>query len=206
MLQLNSYADVASVPNNYTYVSEKKRARYFWTLIFGLISGDLNPIHINPLTSKNYKSKLKGLARHGISTIAQAESFIFKILSFTEDTEIIAKGYNSIRYTRPVNMGDSITYTYVLLGKKVIEDKKQSECVWQIKGVNQNGKDIFIAEWIILYSAVEKNIITTEISPLPLFTPPMQIEDTPIRIFLLRMFILLAVCVIAFMLYINRNG
>ena len=156
MKKLASYLDIATVPDNHSYTSPTKKVHYLWTLVFGLLTGDLNPVHINPFTSTSFKSKLGGLTRHGISTIAQAESFIFKIFSFEEPTEIIAKGYEKIRYLRPVNIGDSITYTYTLLRKKVSEEKKNALCAWQIKGTNQKGDDVFTAEWSILYSAAEK--------------------------------------------------
>ncbi len=199
MLYLKSYSDIATIPENYTYTSPKKKAKYLWTLLFGFLTGDLNPIHINPFTTTNFKSKLGGLARHGISTLAQAESFIFKILKFAEPTEIIAKGYNNIRYLRPVNMGDKIMYTYTLLQKKLPETKCHAECIWQIKGMNQNGKDVFVAEWVIIYSAIQKNIIKRFISPFGWFSSPIEVHDTPIRVFLLRLWIVICGGVIIFL-------
>lgn len=205
MQVLSSYQDIASIPDKYTYTSPKRKAKYLWTLLFGFLTGDLNPIHINPFTTVNFKSRLGGLARHGISTLAQAESFIFKIFKFKEPTEIIAKGYNNIRYLSAVNMGDKLTYTYTLLHKRVSGEKKYAECKWQIEGVNQKSKKVFIAEWVIIYSPVEKNLITTHVSPIPFLTNPMEVQDTPTNIWLLRLWILVCVGVICFMIYINRN-
>jgi acyl dehydratase len=196
---LNSYLEIATIPDKHTYTSPPKTAKYLWTLLFGFLSGDLNPIHINPLTSKNYKSRLGGLARHGISTLAQAESFIFKIFSFTEPTEVIAKGYNSIRYFKPVNMGDKITYTYTLLRKKVVEEKKYAECIWQVKGTNQKGTDVFVAEWIIIYSPIEKNIIKAVVYPLGWLFGPMEVHDTPLKVWGLRLWIFICVGVIVWL-------
>jgi len=199
MQHLNSYLEITTIPDKYTYTSPPKKAKYLWTLLFGFLTGDLNPIHINPFTSKNYKSRLGGLARHGISTLAQAESFIFKIFSFTEPTEVIAKGYNSIRYIQPVNMGDSLTYTYNLVRKKVVEGKKYAECVWQIKGTNKKGKDVFVAEWVVIYSAIEKNIVKTFVRPFGWFGGQLEVHDTPVRIFFLRLWIFVCLGVIVWL-------
>ncbi len=197
MMHLNSYLEIATIPDKYTYTSPPKKARYLWTLLFGFLTGDLNPIHINPFTSLNYKSRLGGLARHGISTLAQAESFISKIFSFQEPTEAIAKGYNRIRYVQPLNMGESLTYFYRLVRKNIFKEKKYSECVWQIKGINKKGEDIFVAEWIIIYSPVEKNIVKTMVYPMGwLFSSPIEVHDTPTRILFLRVWISLCLGVI----------
>ncbi len=199
MLQLNSYHDIATVPEKYTYTSPKRRAKYLWTLLFGFLTGDLNPIHVNPFTTTNFKSRLGGLARHGISTLAQAESFIFKIFKFKEPTETIAKGYNNIRYLCPVNMGDKIIYTYTLLHKRVSEEKKYAECKWHIKGTNQKGKDVFTAEWIIIYSPVEKNLIKRTVYPLGWFFGPLEVSDTPIKILFLRIWIAICLGIIVYL-------
>ena len=197
-MHLNSYLDIETVSDTYSYISPKKKATQIWTFLFGLLSGDMNPIHINPFTSMNFKSRLGGLSRHGISTLAQAESFIFKVLKFKEPTEIIAKGYNSIDYAKPVRIGDKLIYTYTLLRKKVNVAKKYSQCIWQIKGTNQQGEDVFSAEWVIMYFPIQKNLIKARVYPAGwLLGGSVELEDTPTRIFWARLtiFICLGVTV-----------
>ncbi|MEI6022523.1 MAG: MaoC/PaaZ C-terminal domain-containing protein [bacterium] len=153
---LISYKDIATIPEGYVYKSPKIKSRYLWTLFFGFLTGDLNPVHINIFTYKKYKSKLGGLSRHGISTIAQAESFIFKIFTFIEPTEIIAQGYNVIRYLAPIHIGDTIEYSYTLVSKKISEEKESAKCTWLIVGTNQIGKQVFTCEWVVLYYKIER--------------------------------------------------
>ncbi len=185
---LTSFLEISTVQDNYTYTSPKKKSNYLWTLLFGFLTGDVNPIHINPFTAVNYKSRLGGLARHGISTLAQAESFIFKIFSFKEPTEIIAKGYNKIRYLRPVNIGNKMTYTYTLLQKKIVEEKKYAECVWSIQVTDQRNENVLLAEWVVIYSPVQENIVKTYIRPFYWFGHPIEVHSTPTNIFIQRLF------------------
>ena len=180
--KLTSYQDIESIPLQYTYVSKPHKAWAIWTFLFGLLTGDLNPIHINWFRAKNYKSRLGGLSRHGISTVAQTESFIFDIFSFENTTEIIGRGYQKIRYFKPVNMGDKITSTFILIGKKVSSEKKYASCLWHITSVNQKGETVIEAQWDIVYVPIEKNLVKDYISPFPLVVNPIEVVDTPGRI------------------------
>jgi acyl dehydratase len=139
------------IPVGVQIVNHKpKKIWYLWTFIFGLLTGDLNPAHINIFTFKKNKSKFKGLVAHGISTVAKGEGFILKIFHFEKVTETIAKGYRDIRYLRPVFMGDLIEYRYTILEKNI---KKESccECLWLVEGYNQDKKQVFSAKWEIVY-------------------------------------------------------
>ncbi len=198
---LNSFKNIATVPDTYTYTSPIKQARYLWTLLFGFLTGDLNSIHVNPLTASEYKSKLGGLARHGVSTLAQAESFIFKIFKFTEPTEIIAKGYDNIRYLCPVNIGDKITYTYILISKKISEEKKFAECSWEMSATNQNGKKVFTAVWVIIYCAVEKKVQRVTMVPVPLGGGVIDCEMTDKEFYVMSAYKLAFFAVIGMFMY-----
>ncbi|MES2225062.1 MAG: MaoC/PaaZ C-terminal domain-containing protein [Patescibacteria group bacterium] len=182
MKKLLDFADIKDIPDGYIYTSPQKRAWYLWTLFFGFITGDLNPIHVNFLTSTSYKSTLGGLARHGISTIAEAESFIFNIFKFEVPTEIIALGYSNITYKKPVNIGNKITYTYTLLSKNIKEKRNYAQCIWHISGNNDKGVEIFTAEWTVRYSTIEMNIVKDHAYPMGWLFPPVEVSGTPLSL------------------------
>ncbi len=156
MLKLQSYTDLPTIPLGYTHTAKPRKVRYLWTFFFGLIVGDMNPVHIHPIDSFDYKSRFKRrFVRHGISSIAEAESGIFRIFDFAQPIEILAKGYNAIKYHRPVHMGDKITYSYTLTAQKISVEKRWSECTWVVTAANQRNEVVFSAEWIVMYAAIQ---------------------------------------------------
>lgn len=183
MKKLFNFADIKDIPDGYVYASPQKRAWYLWTLFFGFITGDLNPIHVNFFTSTSYKSTLGGLARHGISTIAEAESFIFKIFKFEVPTEIIALGYSHISYLKPVNIGNKIVYSYKLLSKTIKEKRNYAQCVWYVSGKNDKDLEVFNAEWMVRYSTIELNIVKAQAYPMGwLLSRPIEVSGTPLSL------------------------
>jgi acyl dehydratase len=151
--ELNSFEDIVNIIDGFSYTSTSKKVKYFYTFLFGLITGDMNPIHINPITSRKYNSKFGGLARHGVSTLAQAESYIFNIFIFVKPVEIIAIGYRNVSYKKPVLIGDNIKYVYTLLEKKLLANK-YTECTWLIQCLNQNNEETMTANWVVRYYPV----------------------------------------------------
>ncbi len=73
-IMFDTYEDVSKLEIGAVYTLKQKRARYWWTLLFGITTGDLNPMHINYFGAKRYKSHLGGLARHGVSMLADCEA------------------------------------------------------------------------------------------------------------------------------------
>ncbi len=201
-MKLNSFKEIMTLSEEYTYNSPSRKIRYIWTFIFGLVSGDLNPVHINFLTSGAYKSKFKGHVRHGISSVAQAESYIFKALEFEEPTEVLSKGYNRIEYKNPVRIGEIIHYTFKLSSKKIVGENKFAECVWLVEGWGKK-ELLFSAEWIILYFPVELRTMTW-VPPIPGAIPieiTRSIKDY-INIFLSYLFT--GITIYLFYYYWNR--
>ncbi|MEI8092297.1 MAG: MaoC/PaaZ C-terminal domain-containing protein [bacterium] len=107
--KMESYRDIQTIFDAYkdtgeqfTYVSEPIIATAEYTEKFADLTGDHNPIHVDP--NPKFTSRFgSGRIRHGISTVAQMEPEIFKIFNIQQQEEIIAYKY-TITYKKPVKI------------------------------------------------------------------------------------------------------
>lgn len=114
-LPLRDSLEINKVPIGHTWKSETIRASLWRIVCFALASGDWSRTHVNPFTSWLFKSNLGGLTFCIDFVLAMTKVGVYKIFSFEEETEVIARGYSSVVFKRPVRVGMSFYYTFTLL-------------------------------------------------------------------------------------------
>ncbi len=125
--------------------------------LFGYMSGDVNPAHFNHEYAKN--TIFKGVIAHGM----WGGSLISTVLG----TKLPGPGTiylaQSLKFSRPIYIGDEITVTVT-----VIEKKEKNRLVLECKCVNQKNETVTsgIAEVI---APSEKITITAPILSFPTF-------------------------------------
>lgn len=112
--------------------------------LFAGISGDFAPVHINEEYMKKtiYKKRIV----HGALIMA------FMSWASTKFAEIypfqsVSYGYDRVRFTKPVFIGDTVKVTYESLEKNLEKDTHKS----LITVTNQHGDVVAVAEHILKY-------------------------------------------------------
>lgn len=158
MKKLNSYQDLTYIPIGYRWESGERATGYFWTLIFGILTGDLNRAHISLVSF--FKSRFgRKKVRHGISIMAQAEACVHRIFSFAEATEIITAGYDTIRYRQPAVVGSKARYIYTLESVSIDPLKERARTKWRMEGVDETGRTIMTSIWLVDYNKQEPKTV-----------------------------------------------
>lgn len=100
--------------------------------LFAGIIGDFFPAHINEIycMSQPYKSRIV----HGCLTFSLASTVSGQIAT-NSGHEMIAVGYDQIRFLKPVFFGDTITATYVITALDEAKMRTTAECTM----TNQHG-------------------------------------------------------------------
>ena len=154
---LESEMDVGSVPIGYVWESELLRVSFFQAVLFALVTGDWNKIHVNPLTFFFYRSNLGGMTCSGDMVLSLTKWGVHRIFSFEKDVEVIAFGYESVDFKRPLHVGSLFRYRYTLLDREIV--KGAARCRWQIEIVDQRGKIICSAVWTNGYYPVVRTAV-----------------------------------------------
>ena len=104
---------------------------------FAGISGDYNPLHINEEYCK--KTQFGTRIAHGPLVYAIAAGLLFQ-LHLYDDTLIAFLGFESLKFTKPVKIGDTI-YAKVTV-TEVTETSKHDRGVMkrQLQVINQHGE------------------------------------------------------------------
>lgn len=106
-------------------------------VMFAGISGDYNPLHINEEYCK--KTQFGTRIAHGPLVYAIAAGLLFQ-LHLYDDTLIAFLGFENLRFTKPVKIGDTI-YAKVTV-TEVSETSKPDRGVMKrlLQVINQNGE------------------------------------------------------------------
>jgi len=119
--------------------------------LFAGITGDFHRPHIDEEYMKT--TKMGHRIAHGSLTlsIAATATSLFMTSLFEELDKIglnaITKGYNKIRYIKPVFIGDTITGSYAI--KEIWDDKNETLGILTV--TNQKSETVLVAEHIIKY-------------------------------------------------------
>jgi acyl dehydratase len=104
---------------------------------FAGISGDYNPLHINEEYCKGTKFGTR--VAHGPLVYAIAAGQLFQ-LHLYDDTLIAFLGFESLRFTKPVKIGDTIHAKVTVLEKAETSKVEQGVMKRQLQVINQRGE------------------------------------------------------------------
>ncbi len=136
--------------------STPKKLRSWNILLQSLTSGDFNPAHCRPEFLKrsylNKRRKLSSAVSHGIGGVSRAEAQFINLLAkqFKIPTdEVIAIGYDKIRYKYPLCVGDIYQYRLEITECKFKEDRYDLVCNIFCEILEPTGKRLVSkAEWL----------------------------------------------------------
>jgi acyl dehydratase len=114
--------------------------------LFAGITGDLAPNHVNEEYMK--KSSYGRRMAHGallVGYMSTASSMIIEKSREGADETPVSLGYDRIRFTGPVLLGDTITVSYTI----VAIDLERRRSVSDIKVSNQHGELVAVAQHIL---------------------------------------------------------
>jgi hypothetical protein len=153
-MNIQSITVIRQVEQGFCWQSEIRFVSFWRFILFALVTGDWNKVHINPFTAWKYKTNLRGLACCGDFVLALTKPGIHKIFHISEDAEIIALGYSSVDLKRPLNLGMGYQYSYTLVRSSV--RKGRAYCDWLIEMKTPQGEIIVSAAWKMFYAPVER--------------------------------------------------
>jgi acyl dehydratase len=119
-------------------------------LWFAIATGDWNRIHFNPFTWFLYKSNLGGQTVTGDMLLSLTKKGALKMVK-TDETEIVAFGYEQVEFKKPLHVGVPFKYVYTLV------KRRKNICHWSIQAVDMSGEKICTALWKSGYMPVEKS-------------------------------------------------
>jgi len=109
-------------------------------VLFGGISGDLNPAHFNEEYAKD--TIFKGRIAHGML----CSSFISTVLGMQLPGPGSIYLKQDLKFLAPVHFNDTITAICIV--KEIIKEKNR--VIFECKVINQDGKDVISGEAIIM--------------------------------------------------------
>jgi 3-hydroxybutyryl-CoA dehydratase len=114
--------------------------------LFAGITGDLNPNHVNEEFMKTtpYKSRIA----HGVLSVGFVSTTSAMILEKTKMTGV-TYGYDRIRFTKPIFIGDTITVFYTI--NEIDNTTLKTRAKVEIR--NQHGELCTVCEHILLFIA-----------------------------------------------------
>ncbi len=116
--------------------------------LFAGITGDFSPNHVN---AEYMKSTPYGtIIAHGVLIVGLMSTCSTRILDYaTSSRPVVSYGYDRIRFTNPVRVGDTVTITYEI----VAEDPAEAKTVASVTAVNQHGDVVAVATHILKFLA-----------------------------------------------------
>ncbi|MGI9381469.1 MAG: MaoC/PaaZ C-terminal domain-containing protein [Methyloligellaceae bacterium] len=103
---------------------------------FAGISGDYNPLHIDEEFCKNTQFGTR--IAHGPLVYAIAAGLLFQ-LHLYDDTLIAFLGFDSLKFTKPVKLGDTIHARITVLEKRETSKPDRGVMKRRLEVVNQDG-------------------------------------------------------------------
>lgn len=114
--------------------------------LFAGITGDFAPNHVNRAFME--KTRFGRVQAHGallVGFMSAAAGLVAQRASDPEGEVAVAVGYDRIRFTAPVFIGDTITTTYRIVSL----DPARRRAVAQVRAVNQAGVLVAVATHIL---------------------------------------------------------
>jgi acyl dehydratase len=119
--------------------------------LFAGISGDFAPQHVNEQYMS--KSSFGGRIAHGVLLVAfmstTSSLMIQQHAGHSDDETPVSLGYERIRFTAPVFMGDTVRVVYTIA--EIDPERRRSRS--KIEVTNQRGETVAVAEHILKWVA-----------------------------------------------------
>ena len=114
--------------------------------LFAGITGDFSPNHVN---AEYMKSTPYGtIVAHGVLVIGLMSTCSTRVLDHAVTTRpAVSYGYDRVRFSKPVRVGDTITVTYEVTSELADEAKTYAE----ITAHNQHGEVVAVATHIMKF-------------------------------------------------------
>ena len=139
----------------YRFSSKPKKLRKIHILFHSLAGRDFNPAHI--VSDFADKSIFKGIVSHGIGILSRAEGYFVQMIQFEKSVEIIALGFESVQYYKPLRLGSVYHYEFDLSNLRQVKNRWDFDC--QVRCVVE-GK--VVAEWLWKASFIEHMELSQE--------------------------------------------
>ncbi len=140
------------VEAGYVWESPPHKIGLARSLAFGLVTGDLNPIHIIPFIGLFYRSRLGDRpVCHGAHVVSRLGNDIHKVFSGSK-VEIISRGYESFLFDAPLQVGETFRNVWTL--SEVTKSPRKVRCLWQIQVLGSRGNKIAHGNWEVFYYPV----------------------------------------------------
>jgi acyl dehydratase len=113
--------------------------------LFAGLTGDLSPNHVND----EYMAKTpygKRIA-HGVLVMGFMSTCSSKVIEQYATRPAVSLGYDRVRFTGPVYIGDTLTVTYEIVEQDLDKERTYS----QVTAVNQSGETVAVATHILKY-------------------------------------------------------
>jgi hypothetical protein len=91
--------------------------------------------------------------------MAQAEACVHQMFSFVEATEVVATGYDKVRYHHPAIVGTRVHYIYTLESVVLQSEQERARTKWRTEAVNKEGETIMTSIWLVDYNRQEPIMI-----------------------------------------------
>lgn len=127
----------------FTFSSTPKKLSHAQILLFALATRDFNPAHI--VSGFADKSIFKGIVSHGIGTVSRAEATYVEMVRFKEPVELIAMGYEDIKYYKPLRLNSVYQYDYSISNLRSVKNRWDFDCHVVCKVIDLEVK--VVAEW-----------------------------------------------------------
>ncbi len=154
---------IQNIPEGFVWKSGWEKVSRMQALWFAIATGDWNRVHFNPFTWFLYRSNLGGQTVTGDMLLSLTKKGALKMVE-GDDTEVVAYGYEQVKFLRPLHVGARFQYTYTLIKKETMRQKTVYH--WAIEVCDQSGKLICRAVWKAGYMPVEKSSIGNKAFPV----------------------------------------
>jgi acyl dehydratase len=129
------------------YISPSRTVTETDVVLFAGLSGDYNPLHVDEEFAK--KSIFGGRIAHGILTLAISAGLGDRCGWF-DGTAIAFLGFEEVRFTAPVKLGDTITVEVEIVDKRESRKKDRGIVVQKRTVRNQRGEIVMEARFVHL--------------------------------------------------------
>jgi acyl dehydratase len=114
--------------------------------LFAGITGDLSPNHVNAEYMKT--TPYGGIIAHGALIVGLMSNCSTKVLDYaTSSRPAVSYGYDRVRFTKAVRVGDTITISYEIVSANLDEAKTFAA----ITATNQAGEVVAVATHIMKF-------------------------------------------------------